>query len=112
MSRGFDSPYPHHKSTSTLINQNKSHYRNVHLKIKTKTPLLMYNKEVIVVIKRYVLPEGFEPPTTVPKTGMISISLREHCVSSVFELNSEYFCFDESKHVALREHCYSCNITG
>jgi hypothetical protein len=24
-----------------------------------------------------VLPEGFEPPTTVPKTGMISISLRE-----------------------------------
>ena len=31
----------------------------------------------------FVLPEGFEPPTTVPKTGMISISPREQYVTYI-----------------------------
>lgn len=31
-------------------------------------------------IPHFVHPEGFEPPITVPKTGVISISLREHLI--------------------------------
>ena len=39
--------------------------------------ILHWNRENSNWKKLIVLPEGFEPPTTVPKTGMISISLRE-----------------------------------
>ena len=34
----------------------------------------------------FVHPEGFEPPTTVPKTGVISISLRVHGTLLTFKV--------------------------
>jgi len=39
-------------------------------------------KNNIIYILTIVHPEGFEPPTTVPKTGMISISPRVRRVDS------------------------------
>ncbi len=41
-----------------------------------------------------VRPEGFEPPTTVPKTGMISISLRAqlfHTNPIMFFIKTQYY---------------------
>ncbi len=48
-----------------------------------------------------MLPEGFEPPITVPKTVVISVSLREHRWLSYF-----FFCCADTSESVRRSSCH------